>query len=161
VLRTLSNREKSDWRSLAKFSQTCSSLWRTRLSGVHRTVSSAQAGALGELVALEKSWRSRDYNSLDCPVCIGLSGVAAAPTSTVGQAISERHVDFTNGHQVAPDYLVCHGGRWLQRSASQERKQITHCSLPGGAPDCPMRPRTEGNNGLPNGAPTAPICLGL
>jgi hypothetical protein len=27
-------------------------------------------------------------------------------------------------------------------------------------PDISMRPQTEGNNGLPNGAPTAPSCLG-
>jgi hypothetical protein len=25
---------------------------------------------------------------------------------------------------------------------------------------CPVHPRTKGNNGLPNGAPTAPSCLG-
>jgi hypothetical protein len=42
VLGILSNREKSDWRSLAKSSQTCTSLRCTRLSGVHRTVSGAQ-----------------------------------------------------------------------------------------------------------------------
>jgi hypothetical protein len=30
----------------------------------------------------------------------------------------------------------------------------------GGAPDCLVRPRTEGKNCLPNGAPTAPSCLG-
>jgi hypothetical protein len=35
---------------------------------VHRTVSDAQAGALDKLDALRKSWRSNDYNSLDCPV---------------------------------------------------------------------------------------------
>jgi hypothetical protein len=27
-------------------------------------------------------------------------------------------------------------------------------------PDSPERPQTEGNNGLPNGAPTTPSCLG-
>jgi hypothetical protein len=30
----------------------------------------------------------------------------------------------------------------------------------GAASDCLVRPRTEGNYGLPNGAPTAPSCLG-
>jgi hypothetical protein len=34
VLGTLWNREKSYWRCLAKFSQTCSNLWHTGLSGV-------------------------------------------------------------------------------------------------------------------------------
>jgi hypothetical protein len=42
----------------------------------------------------------------------------------------------------------------------QTRKGITHCSLSDGAPDCPLRPRTEGNQSLPNGAPTAPKSLG-
>jgi hypothetical protein len=72
VLGTLSNQKKSDWRSLVTSSQTCTSLRCTGLSGVHRTLhrtmSGAQAGARGELAALGKSWRSRDYNSLDCPV---------------------------------------------------------------------------------------------
>jgi hypothetical protein len=35
--------------------QTCCSQWRTRLSGVHRTVSGALAGALRELAALGNS----------------------------------------------------------------------------------------------------------
>jgi hypothetical protein len=30
-----------------------------------------------------------------------------------------------------------------------------HYSLSGGAPDCPVRRQTEGNQSLPNGAPTA------
>jgi hypothetical protein len=89
-------------------SQTCTSLRCTELSGVHRIVSSAQVGTPGELAALEKSWRRHDYNSPDYPVCTGLSGVAAAPTPTVGRAINGQHVDLTNGHQVAPDCLVCH-----------------------------------------------------
>jgi hypothetical protein len=57
-----------DWRSLAQGSQTCTSLRCTGLSGVHRTVSGAQAGARDELAALGKSWGSRDYNSPDCLV---------------------------------------------------------------------------------------------
>jgi hypothetical protein len=35
-----------------------------------------------------------------------------------------------------------------------------HCSLSGGAPDCLMRPRTEGNQSLPNGTQTSPSSLG-
>jgi hypothetical protein len=48
----------------------------------------------------------------------------------------------------------CNG--WLR----QKRKEIVQCSLSGGAPDCLVHPRAEGNNGFPNGAPTAPSCLG-
>jgi hypothetical protein len=42
----------------------------------------------------------------------------------------------------------------------QTRKGIAHYSLSGGAPNCPVRPRTEGNQSLPNGAPMAPMSLG-
>jgi hypothetical protein len=37
--------------------------------------------------------------------------VAAAPTLTVGRAISGPRVDFVNGHQATPDCPVCQGGR--------------------------------------------------
>jgi hypothetical protein len=39
--------------------QTCTSLWRTGLSGVHLTLSGAQAGAPDGQAALEKTHRSR------------------------------------------------------------------------------------------------------
>jgi hypothetical protein len=55
---------------------------------------------------------------------------------------------------------VCHGGQGYNGWLHQKRKEIAHCSLSGGAPDCPVRPRTESNYGLPNGAPTAPSYLG-
>jgi hypothetical protein len=32
--------------------------------------------------------------------------------------------------------------------------------MSGGAPDCPVRQPLVGKNGLPNGTPTAPSCLG-
>jgi hypothetical protein len=51
-------------------------------------------------------------------------------------------------------------GSWLQYSGSPEKEGVAHYVLSGGAPDCPVRPRTEGNYCLPNGAPTAPSCLG-
>jgi hypothetical protein len=50
-------------------------------------------------------------------------------------------------------------GPWLQRSTSLEKERNHNCSLSGGAPDCPVCPRTEGNYCLPNGAPIAPSCL--
>jgi hypothetical protein len=37
---------------------------------------------------------------------------------------------------------------------------MTHCSLSDGAPYYPVRPRTEGNQVPPNGAPTALSPLG-
>jgi hypothetical protein len=86
---------------------------------------------------------------------------------TVGRTISGRHVDFANGHQVAPDCMVCHwticcamGAGACNGRFRQTRKGIAQYSLYGGAPDCPVRPRTEGNQNLPNGTQTAPSCLG-
>jgi hypothetical protein len=51
-------------------------------------------------------------------------------------------------------------GTWLQRSASPNKEGDRTLFMSGGAPDCPVRPRTEGNYWLPNGAPTDPSCLG-
>jgi hypothetical protein len=50
----------------------------TRLSGVHRKVSGAQAGASDEHAALGKLLGRCGYKSPDYPVCIGLSGAPAA-----------------------------------------------------------------------------------
>jgi hypothetical protein len=43
---------------------------------------------------------------------------------------------------------------------TRKGRKIVHCSLSGGAPDCPVRPWTEGNYSLPNGVQTAPSYLG-
>jgi hypothetical protein len=48
----------------------------------------------------------------------------------------------------------------LHRRLRQTRKGIVHCSLSSVPPDCPVRPRIEGNQSLPNGTPTAPNYLG-
>jgi hypothetical protein len=123
VLGTLSNQKRLDWRSLATPSQTCTSLRS------HRTVSGAQAGARGELTTLKKSWRSRGYNSPYYPVCTELSGVAAAPTPTVGRTISGRRVDFTNNRKVTSDCPVYHGVMAVTYDfAEKGRKPCTvHC----------------------------------
>ena len=129
-------------------------------TGSGESDSGAQAGVLGELAALGKNSARCGYNSRDCPVHTGLSGELVASTPTVGRAISGRHVDFTNDRKVTPDYPVCHEGRGCNGRLCQKRKNIAHCSLSGGAPDCPVRPWTEGNYGLPNGAPMTLSCLG-
>jgi hypothetical protein len=69
-------------------------------------------------------------------------------------------MDLTNGHQAAPDCLVCQGSQGYNGRLHQKKKEIVHCSLSGGAPDCPVCPQTENNYDIPNGAPTAPSCLG-
>jgi hypothetical protein len=78
----------------------------------------------------------------------------------VGHAINGQHMNFTNGHQAAPDCLVRQGAGGCNSWLRQTSKGIAHCSLPGGAPNCLVRPRTEGNQGLPNGTPTTSSCLG-
>jgi hypothetical protein len=80
VLWIFSKWEKLNWRSLAKASQTCISLRRTGLSGVHRTVSGAQAGTLGEKAALGKKTGRCGYNSPDCPVGHEASGWQRSPS---------------------------------------------------------------------------------
>jgi hypothetical protein len=70
-------------------------------------------------------------------------------------APSQRSAGGTGLSGVPPDCPVCHGpvagNGWLL----QKRKEIGHCSVSGGAPDYPVRPLTEGNQSLPNGAPMA------
>jgi hypothetical protein len=75
-------------------------------SGEHQTVW-CLGYQLAEQVTLRKVLRLDGYNSSNCPVCIGLSGVLAARLATVGHAISVGHVSRTNCHQVAPHCLVC------------------------------------------------------
>jgi hypothetical protein len=85
------------------------------------------------------------------------------PRPTVGSAINGRHVaepTVTWPHQTvrcAPNSVRCAKGPRTQRSASPEmegdRAPDRDCS-------CSVRHPTEGKNGLPNGTPTAPSCLG-
>jgi hypothetical protein len=85
-----------------------------------------------------------------------------------GQSCHQRATHGSaNGQKVALDYPVCHQTiRCATRVSDcngrlrQKRKGITHCSLSGGVPDCPVHPQTEGNQSLPNGTQTAPSCLG-
>jgi hypothetical protein len=47
-----------------------------------------------------------------------------------------------------------------QRSASPDKERDPHRTVSGGAPDCPVRPATQGKNCLPGLLSTAPSCLG-
>jgi hypothetical protein len=75
------------------------------------------------------------------------------------RGLHQRSSGRTGLSGVSPDCPVCHGGHGCNDWLRQKRKEITHSSLSSGAPDCPVRPRTEGNNGLSNGALTALSCL--
>jgi hypothetical protein len=47
-----------------------------------------------------------------------------------------------------------------QRSAAPKQERNLHRTVSGGAPDCPVRPSTEGKNCLPGMLSTTPSCLG-
>jgi hypothetical protein len=80
----------------------------------------------------------------------------AWPASTVGR----RHRTV----RCAPDSVRCTNGynsttvgcAILGRRSAPDHEQC----LSGGAPDCPVRPPTEGKNCLPRLPPMAPSCLG-
>jgi hypothetical protein len=133
VLETLSNQKKSDWKSLATSSQTCSILWCTELSGVHRSVSGAQVGAPGELAALGKSKRSSAliHRTVRCGSCAHSNGRPHDQWATRGlRQQSQGHTKLSGVPR----------GRWLQRLASPEKEgnhtlfTVRWCTGLSGAP---------------------------
>jgi hypothetical protein len=110
----------------------------------------------------------------DCPVCTGLSGEPAsqrlspAPngraqsTAATWQACRprQRSVDRTGHVRCAPDCSVCQA-RWDGQRFARALKERNRALLDVRcAPDSPVHPRTEGNQGLPNEGATAPLALG-
>jgi hypothetical protein len=93
-------------------------------------------------------------------VCTGLSG-----EPTVGQANGwPRNLRATrgraNGRKGAPDCPVRQRLPDLQRSAALFKEINRAPDSVRCAPDCPVRPTTEGKDGLPDLFSTAPSCLG-
>jgi hypothetical protein len=126
----LSRQVRLDWRSLASLARLapacgapdCSVLrlvqWRTRCS---REITKGAAAKIHRTVR----W------------CTRLSSEPTAPAPTVGSAISGRRVARANGHQAAPDCLVCtgqcpvcQGNQRLNGRLRQKKKEIGHCSCP-------------------------------
>ena len=103
-------------------------------------------------------------------MCTGLSG-----EPTVGRAngrsrdLRETH-GRANGRMGAPDCPVCTGHvrcangsqicNSLQRSAAPFMERNRAPDSVRCAPDCPVRPTTEGKDSLPDVLSTAPSCLG-
>jgi hypothetical protein len=93
-------------------------------------------------------------------------GVAAAKIHRTVRWVSSARASRTGLSDAPLDCPCATGlsgvprGSWLQRLASPKKERNRDCSLSGGEPDCSVRPQTEGNYCLPNGAPTAPSCLG-
>jgi hypothetical protein len=70
---------------------------------------------------------------------------------------------LANGRKKAPDCPVCtglSGAPDLQRSAAPVKETNRAPDSVRCAPDCPVRPTTEGKDGLPDLFSTAPSCLG-
>ena len=99
-------------------------------------------------------------------MCTGLSG-----EPTVGRANGRsRNLRATrgraNGREGAPDCPVCtghvrcaNGSQICNGRLLRLRKEIGHRTVRC-APDCPVRPKTEGKISLPELLSTAPSCLG-
>lgn len=162
MLGIFSNREKFKWRSLAKSSQTCTSLRCTGQSSVHHTVSSARLGhpvnktlsrkTQGAAAIIHQTVRSVVHRTVRCasPALSQRSVARSASATWAWPTVTRPHrtVRCAMGLEVG-------NGRFRQT-----RKGIAHCSLSGGASDCPVRPRVEGNQGLPNEGATTPLALG-
>jgi hypothetical protein len=93
----------------------------------------------------------------DCPV----SQRSAGPT--VGRAICARHVAVPTvgrGHQTvwcAIGSQISNGQQWSAALFKEINRAPDSVRC---APDCPVRPTTEGKDGLPDLFSTAPSCLG-
>jgi hypothetical protein len=155
---------KKRWPCSAK----ASSVW------VHRTVRwctgqcpVCQAGS-GELAALGNKLPAYGYNSLDCPMCSGLSG-----EPTIGRANGRLRDPRetrgrTNGREGAPDSVRCANGskpangrlRQIRKEIHTGQCPVVHRTVSGGAPDCPVRQATEGKNCLLDLLSTATSCFG-
>jgi hypothetical protein len=121
---------------------------------VHRTVRwctrqcpVCQAGS-GELAALGKKLMAYDYNSPDCPVCTGLSGVhrTVSGEPTVGHLIRARRVaepTTRRGHwtvRCAPDSVRCANGSqaptvgFTKEGKKSAPDSVRWCTALSGAP---------------------------
>jgi hypothetical protein len=129
-------------------------------SGVHRTARCALNSVwclgyqLAKLATLGKVLRLTGYNSSDCPVC------QPRAWPTVGRTIVVDRVSRTHGHEVAPNCPVCQVTNGWQPSARLIKEGNWWLCSVWCAPDSLVHPRTEGNQGLPNGVPMAPRSLG-
>jgi hypothetical protein len=107
VLGTFSKWDKSNWRSLAKASQTCTSLRCTGLSGVHQTQC--------PVPRLVSWWTSRSREKF-----IGLSGV---PATRLANGRSRDQRATRSLRKWSPGRTRLSGvprGWWLQRSPDKE-----------------------------------------
>jgi hypothetical protein len=131
VLGTLSKREKSDWRSLAKSSQSCTSVRCTGLSGVHRTVSDVQAGASANRSLLRKTQcvaaiiHRTVWCALDCPV-----GQSRPSQRSVARSVCDTWTSPTVGRSLQTVRCATGAVAATVGFAKKERKShIVHCPV--------------------------------
>jgi hypothetical protein len=145
---------KLDWRSLAKSSQTCTSLRCIRQCPMHRLVK-------------QQTCYSRESATAPWLKITGLSG--GAPDCLVSQQRLRQRSTTRSAGDAWPEPTVTRPHRTVsgapmgpkaQWSASPEEERNRALFMSDGALDCPVRQPTEGKNFLPNGDPTALSCLG-
>jgi hypothetical protein len=107
---------------LAKFSQTCTSLRLTGLSGVHRTVSGAQAGASGNWPLSGKSigTEAKIHQTVRCAsrAHSQQSTARSAGDTWTSSTVSRPHRTVWCATRLSG----VPRGRWLQRSASPNKE---------------------------------------
>jgi hypothetical protein len=141
VHRTVSGVPDCSVAKLPTLGKISRALWLkfTRLSGVHRTVRCARRPT-----ALASANGQRAIS--------GGHVVATSPRPTVSGR--------TGLFGAPPHCPVCHLAEGEQRSARPFKEGDRALLDVRCTPDCPVHPRTEGNQGLPNGGATAPLALG-
>jgi hypothetical protein len=147
-----------------------SSVWSTGLSGGAPDSVRCARLTRRELLALGKLPTVYGYNSPDCPVCTGLSGeptvgqgqrsAARSARDTWPSQRSEGSTGLSGVHRTVRCAISSQIRNGRQRSTAlfmeiNRAPDSVRC-----APDCPVRPTTEGKDGLPDLLSTAPSCLG-
>jgi hypothetical protein len=125
---------------LAKASQTCTSLWCTGLSGVHRTVFDVQPGAPVNMTLSGKAQGDGAiiHRTFRCASHAHANGRPHDQRATRG--LRQRSPSRTGLYGVPLDYLLCHGGWCLQRSVSPNKEGncavfiVRWCTRLSGAP---------------------------
>jgi hypothetical protein len=156
----LGKTSKESGEDLAEFSQTSTNLWCTRLSGVQRTVSCAQAGLATNSSHSGIHQGRCGYNSPDCLVCTGLSGEPLAPAAN-GRQRNQRATRGPSQRSLGRtgQCPIRQGDRRLNGRLCQIRKEIGHrtrtihvqwCTGLSGAP--PDRRQELPSNWISNGS---------
>jgi hypothetical protein len=120
---------------------------------IHRTVRCSKEERPPELASLGNSFQLLRYNSPDCPVYTGLSGVTAgqrlllAPTATCSAFIARQRAQRSGTPMLAHRtlYSTCpvrhRTSRWAQKTELQ-RLEPNGFGDVAGAPDCPVHHST-------------------